>query len=107
MSNYKTLKKEELKSLADELGLKYGEGARIIDLKVLIESSDIFKNDPEFVVNATNNILQVRTQESLQQEHLIALEKLKIQRLQAELELANVKKSTSEEKAENEASRNL
>ena len=49
MSNVKSLKKDKLKLVAEELELNIPIGAKVIDLKNLIENSDIHIKDFEFV----------------------------------------------------------
>ena len=106
MSNIKSLKKDELKLVAEELGLSIPSGAKVIDLKNLIENSDIYTKDFEFVQNVIDNILEDK---KLQSEHekseneiKLELEKIKLSQVctwelidcgsWAELELANLKK---------------
>ncbi|GFY19699.1 DUF1758 domain-containing protein [Trichonephila clavipes] len=52
------LKKDELISVAVEMGLKIPSKAKIIDLKKLIESSAVYKNDIEFVRSLVENALE-------------------------------------------------
>ena len=112
MSNIKSLKKDELKLVAEELGLNVPSGAKVIDLKNLIETSDIYKEDIEFVQGLIYNILedkklkfeQLKSQDETkleleklkfeqlksQDEAKLEFEKIKLLQLQAELELANI-----------------
>ncbi|GFW00041.1 DUF1758 domain-containing protein [Trichonephila clavipes] len=52
------LKKDELISVAVEMGLEIPSKAKIIDLKKLIESSAVYKNDIEFVRSLVENALE-------------------------------------------------
>ncbi|GFW63257.1 integrase catalytic domain-containing protein [Trichonephila clavipes] len=52
------LKKDELISIAVEMGLEIPSKAKIIDLKKLIESSAVYKNDIEFVRSLVENALK-------------------------------------------------
>ncbi|GFW80482.1 integrase catalytic domain-containing protein [Trichonephila clavipes] len=52
------LKKYELISVAVEMGLEIPSKAKIIDLKKLIESSAVYKNDIEFVRSLVENALE-------------------------------------------------
>ncbi|GFW54614.1 integrase catalytic domain-containing protein [Trichonephila clavipes] len=52
------LKKDELISFAVEMGLEIPSKAKIIDLKKLIESSAVCKNDIEFVHSLVENALE-------------------------------------------------
>ncbi|GFR18740.1 uncharacterized protein TNCT_365971 [Trichonephila clavata] len=88
MSIVVKLKKEELKLVAEEIGLTVPRDAKRVDLKWLIEESDVFKEDYEFVKTVIEQVLEeVKTQES-QQKGGIELERLKLERVKAELELA-------------------
>ena len=49
MSNIKSLKKDELKLVAEELGLNIPSGVKVINLKNLIKNSDIYTKHFEFV----------------------------------------------------------
>ncbi|GFV08062.1 integrase catalytic domain-containing protein [Trichonephila clavipes] len=52
------LKKDELISFAVEMGLEIPSKAKIIDLKKLIESSAVYKNNIEFVRSLVENALE-------------------------------------------------
>jgi hypothetical protein len=97
--NIRALKKDELKLLAEELGLKVPVGAKVIELKNAIENSDVFKGDAEFVQNLIDNILddkKIRENElKSENEVKLELEKIKLSQLEKELELANVKRESS------------
>ncbi|KAG8183453.1 hypothetical protein JTE90_002835 [Oedothorax gibbosus] len=80
MNCYRKLRKDELKSLADELGLECVAGARVIDFKKFIEGSSIFNDDPDFVEIMATNIFQERSHDPMEPE------KLKLKRVEAELE---------------------
>lgn len=45
MSLIAKLKKDELKLVAEELNLIIPEGAKVLDLKNLIENSEVYKTD--------------------------------------------------------------
>ena len=96
MSNIKSLKKDELKLVAEELGLNIPSGAKVIDLKNLIENSDIYTKDFEFVQSVIDNILDDKKlqseREKSENEIKLELEKIKLSQVQAELELANLRK---------------
>ncbi|GFY67379.1 hypothetical protein TNIN_119681 [Trichonephila inaurata madagascariensis] len=53
-------KKDELIALSEEMGLEIPATAKVVDLKILIESSDLFRDDIEFVKKLTliTNILE-------------------------------------------------
>ncbi|GFW34436.1 integrase catalytic domain-containing protein [Trichonephila clavipes] len=62
------LKKDELISVAVEMGLVIPSKAKIIDLKKLIESSAIYKNDIEFVRSLVENALEKKIEKQLELE---------------------------------------
>ncbi|GFR08132.1 integrase catalytic domain-containing protein [Trichonephila clavata] len=69
MSIVVKLKKDELKLVAVEIGLTVPRDAKRVDLKRLIEESDVFKEDYEFVKTVIEQVLEeVKTQESQQNE---------------------------------------
>ncbi|GFW32028.1 DUF1758 domain-containing protein [Trichonephila clavipes] len=88
------LKKDELISVAVEMGLKIPSKAKIIDLKKLIESSAVYKNDIEFVRSLVENALEKSKQEAEKNEceAEIQLEKIKLSQIEKQLELAKVRK---------------
>ncbi|GFR00868.1 hypothetical protein TNCT_138541 [Trichonephila clavata] len=91
MSIVAKLKKNELKLVAEEISLTVPGDAKTVELKRLIEESDVFKEDYEFVKTVIEQVLEeVKTQES-QQIRQIELERLKLERIKAELELAQLR----------------
>ncbi|GFQ85878.1 integrase catalytic domain-containing protein [Trichonephila clavata] len=93
MSIVSKLKKNELKLVAEKIGLTVPGDAKMIDLKRLIEESDVFKEDYEFVKSVIQQVLEeVKTQKS-QLNGEIELERLKLERVQAELKLAKLRSS--------------
>ncbi|GFW63166.1 DUF1758 domain-containing protein [Trichonephila clavipes] len=94
------LKKDELISVAVEMGLEIPSKAKIIDLKKLIESCAVYKNDIEFVRSLVENALEKSKQEAEKNEREaeknkreaeIQLEKIK---LSQQLELEKVRKES-------------
>ncbi|GFS68266.1 uncharacterized protein TNCV_5028661 [Trichonephila clavipes] len=57
MSTIKSLKKDELLLVAEELGLDIPQNPKIIVLKNLIESSEIFETDKEFLQSVIDGVL--------------------------------------------------
>ncbi|GBL80866.1 hypothetical protein AVEN_26287-1 [Araneus ventricosus] len=51
-------KKDELIAIAEEMGLMVPDKAKVVDLKALTESSDVYKDDIEFVRNLIDSILE-------------------------------------------------
>ncbi|GFU20273.1 DUF1758 domain-containing protein [Trichonephila clavipes] len=84
------LKKDELISVAVEMGLVIPSEAKIIDLKKLIESSAVYKNDIELVRSLVENALGKSKQEAEKNEREaeIQLEKMKLSQIEKQLELA-------------------
>ncbi|GFQ82942.1 integrase catalytic domain-containing protein [Trichonephila clavata] len=95
MSIVSKLKKNELKLVAEKIGLTVPGDAKMIDLKRLIEESDVFKEDYEFVKSVIEQVLEeVKTQKS-QLNGEIELERLKLERVKAELKLAKLRSSAN------------
>ncbi|GFW72735.1 uncharacterized protein TNCV_1265791 [Trichonephila clavipes] len=90
------LKKDELISVAVEMGLVIPSKAKIIDLKKLIESSVVYKNDIEFVRSLVENALEESKQEAEKNEREaeIQLEKIKLSQIEKQLELEKVRKES-------------
>ncbi|GFW19444.1 integrase catalytic domain-containing protein [Trichonephila clavipes] len=78
------------------MGLKIPSKAKIIDLKTLIESSAVYKNDIEFVRSLVENALEKSKQEAEKNEREaeIQLEKIKLSQIEKQLELAKVRKES-------------
>ncbi|GFU06626.1 integrase catalytic domain-containing protein, partial [Nephila pilipes] len=90
MSGIARLKKDELRIVAEEIGLVVNEGMKKSELRRLIEDSDVFKNDNEAVKSAVEDVLENRNKKS-DQDSEIEIERLKIERIKLELQLAQVK----------------
>ncbi|GFS53269.1 integrase catalytic domain-containing protein [Nephila pilipes] len=90
MSDIAKLKKDELRIVAEEIGLVVNEGMKKSELRRLIEDSDVFKNDNEAVKSAVEDALENRNKKS-DQDSEIEIERLKIERIKLELQLAQVK----------------
>ncbi|GBN85006.1 hypothetical protein AVEN_184929-1 [Araneus ventricosus] len=58
MSLKLNLRKDELIAIAEEMGLMVPDKAKVVDLKALIESSDVYRDDIELVRNLIDNILE-------------------------------------------------
>ncbi|GFQ93075.1 integrase catalytic domain-containing protein [Trichonephila clavata] len=78
-------KKTELIRLAEEMGLEIPAEAKVIQLKNLIESSDLCRDDIDFVRELMSNIQEEKREE-------IEFQKLKLSQFEKELELINAKK---------------
>ncbi|GFS81103.1 integrase catalytic domain-containing protein [Trichonephila clavipes] len=104
------LKEDELILVAVEMGLEIPSKAKIIDLKRLIESSAVYKNDIEFVRSLVENALEKskleaeknereaeknkREAEKYKSEAEIQLEKIKLSQIEKQLELEKVRKES-------------
>ncbi|GFX18665.1 hypothetical protein TNCV_3311261 [Trichonephila clavipes] len=92
------LKKDEFISVAVEMGLEIPSKAKIIDLKKLIESSAVYKNDIVFVRSLVENSLEKSKQEAEpeknKREAEIQLEKIKLSQIEKQLELEKVRKES-------------
>ncbi|GFX43868.1 integrase catalytic domain-containing protein [Trichonephila clavipes] len=90
------IKKDELISVAVEMGLVIPSKAKIIDLKNLIESSAVYKNNIEFMRSLVENALEKSKQEAEKNEREaeIQLEKIKLSQIEKQLELAKVRKES-------------
>ncbi|GFW30496.1 integrase catalytic domain-containing protein [Trichonephila clavipes] len=90
------LKKDELILVAVEMGLVIPSKAKIIDLKKLIESSAVYKNDIEFVCSLIENVSEKSKQEAEKNEREaeIQLEKIKLSQIEKQLQLAKVRKES-------------
>ncbi|GFV85665.1 DUF1758 domain-containing protein [Trichonephila clavipes] len=102
------LKKDELISVAVEMGLEIPSKAKIIDLKKLIESSAVYKNDIEFMRSLVENALEKSKQDAQKNEREaeIQLEKIKLSQIEKQLESAKVRKE-SEKKSQSPESGEL
>lgn len=96
------LKKDELRLVAEELNLDVPEGAKIVELKCLIENSDIYKSDIELVkcvidevIEEKKNKIELEQIKIAESEKLLKLEEIKLLQLQKQLELANIQKDIS------------
>lgn len=86
------LKKDELKLVAEELNLTVPEGAKIVDLKTLIESSEVFKTDKDLVKSVIDYALEELKNKRSDVEVKLEFERIKLAQLEKQLELANIQK---------------
>ncbi|GFW72267.1 DUF1758 domain-containing protein [Trichonephila clavipes] len=109
MSTIKSLKKDELLLVAEELGLDIRQNPKIIVLKNLIQCSEIFETDKEFLQSVINGVLAEKAAKIEQEKFKleseqakIEFEKFKLEQLKKELELTNAecKLSPAQEKSE-------
>ena len=100
MSLSTKLRKNELRLIAEELGLSIPENVKVIGLRELIEDSAVFKSKPDVVQGVIEEVVasekERREDEVIKREGEAALqlENLKISQLKLELDLANVRKDS-------------
>ncbi|GFR11163.1 uncharacterized protein TNCT_543561 [Trichonephila clavata] len=95
MSIVSKLKKNELKLVAEKIGLTVPGDAKMIDLNRLIEDSDVFKENYEFVKYVIEQVLEEVKPQKSQLNGEIELERLKLERVKAELKLAKLRSSAN------------
>ncbi|GFV80148.1 uncharacterized protein TNCV_1477111 [Trichonephila clavipes] len=89
------LKRIELKLVAREIGLNVPRDAKMVFLKRLIEKSDVFKEDYEFVKTVIEQVLEENKTQKSKQNSQIELERLKLERVKTELKLAKLRNSAN------------
>ncbi|GBM30709.1 hypothetical protein AVEN_259574-1 [Araneus ventricosus] len=80
--------KDELIAIAEEIGLMVPDKAKVVDLKAFIESSDVYKDDIEFVRNLIDSILEEK-----REKREYEIEKIKLAQLEKQLEIAKARKN--------------
>lgn len=90
------VRKQDLKTVAEELDLIVPAEAKVIEMKSLIENADIFKNDPDFVWGIVKEIVEDQKNRASMKQSEIELERVKLARLEKEIELENLKPQASE-----------
>lgn len=88
---FKNAKKEDYQHIAVELGLDISNSKTIFDLNNLIMESDKYKSNPKLVEDIANNMIEARRNDETK---LLELEKLKIERVKIDLELAKIRAET-------------
>ncbi|GFT21876.1 integrase catalytic domain-containing protein, partial [Nephila pilipes] len=71
MSGIAKLKKDEIRIVAEEIGLFVNEGMKKSELRRLIEDSDVFKNDNEAVKKVVEDVLENRNKKSDQDGEIL------------------------------------
>ncbi|GFW16878.1 hypothetical protein TNCV_2760061 [Trichonephila clavipes] len=109
MSTIKSLKKDKLLLVAEELELDIPQNPKNIALKKSIESSEIFETDKEFLQSVIDGVLAEKNAKIEQEKFKlesekakIEFEKIKLEQLKKELELTNAtcKLSPAQSKSE-------
>ncbi|GFW91703.1 integrase catalytic domain-containing protein [Trichonephila clavipes] len=90
-------KKDDFRSIADELKLVVPDNAKVLDLRELIQESEIYKNDKETyqaIVNCVLEEINDRRNEDEnrrnENENRLEIEKIKLSQLEKELEIAKL-----------------
>ncbi|GFV88551.1 uncharacterized protein TNCV_1243621 [Trichonephila clavipes] len=89
------LKRDELRLVAEEIGLTVPRDAKMFYLKWLIEESDVFKEDYEFVKTVIEQVVEKSKTQKSKLNSQIELERLKLERVKAELKLAKLRNSAN------------
>ncbi|GFS99826.1 uncharacterized protein TNCV_1062791 [Trichonephila clavipes] len=95
MSIVLKLKRDELKLVAEEIGLTAPKDAKMVYLKRLIEERDVFKEDYEFVKTVIEQVLEESKTQNSKHNSQIELECLKLERVKAELKLEKLRNSAN------------
>ena len=89
---FKGARKKDLQVLCSEIGELFSETATILDLNDIIKNSEKYKNDPTLITDIANGIIEERRSE---EASIVQIEKLKLERFQTELKLAEIRKESS------------
>ncbi|GFX48244.1 integrase catalytic domain-containing protein [Trichonephila clavipes] len=87
-------KKDELRSIADELKLVVPDNAKVLDLRELIQESEIYKNDKETYQAIVDCVLEEINDRRNEDENRLEIEKIKLPQLEKELEIAKLHKQS-------------
>ncbi|GFX27464.1 DUF1758 domain-containing protein [Trichonephila clavipes] len=83
-------KKDELRSIADELKLVVPDNAKVLDLRELIQESEIYKNGKETYQAIVDCVLEEINDRRNENENRLEIEKIKLSQLEKELEIAKL-----------------
>ncbi|GFT30545.1 DUF1758 domain-containing protein [Trichonephila clavipes] len=90
-------KKDELRSIADELKLVVPDNAKVLDLRELIQESEIYRNDKETYQAIVDCVLEEINDKRNENENRLEIEKIKLSQLEHEnenrLEIEKIKLS--------------
>ncbi|GFV79143.1 DUF1758 domain-containing protein [Trichonephila clavipes] len=78
------------KSIADELKLVVPDNAKVLDLRELIQESEIYKNDKETYQAIVDCVLEEINDKRNENENRLEIEKIKLSQLEKELEIAKL-----------------
>ncbi|GFV06556.1 integrase catalytic domain-containing protein [Trichonephila clavipes] len=83
-------KKDELRWIADELKLVVPDNAKVLDLRELIQESEIYKNDKKMYQAIVDCVLEEINDRRNENENRLEIEKIKLSQLEKELEIAKL-----------------
>ncbi|GFX73536.1 integrase catalytic domain-containing protein [Trichonephila clavipes] len=83
-------KKDKLRSIADELKLVVPDNAKVLDLRELLQESEIYKNDKETYQAIVDCVLEEINDKRNENENRLEIEKIKLSQLEKELEIAKL-----------------
>ncbi|GFX70517.1 uncharacterized protein TNCV_874911 [Trichonephila clavipes] len=92
-------KKDELRSIADKLKLVVPDNAKVLDLRELIQESEIYKNDKETYQAIVDCVLEEINDKRNENENRLEIEKIKLSQLEKELEIAKLHNQSGKKKA--------
>ncbi|GFX49230.1 integrase catalytic domain-containing protein [Trichonephila clavipes] len=78
------------RSIADELKLVVPDNAKVLDLRELIQESEIYKNDKETYQAIVDCVLEEINDRRNENENRLEIEKIKLSQLEKELEIAKL-----------------
>ncbi|GBL77178.1 hypothetical protein AVEN_264594-1, partial [Araneus ventricosus] len=90
MSLKLNLRKDELIAISKEMCLMVPDKAKVVDL---IESSDVYKDDIEFVRNLIDSILEEKRKKSVMDKREYEIAKIKLAQLEKQLEIVNARRN--------------
>ncbi|GFV21304.1 hypothetical protein TNCV_4888991 [Trichonephila clavipes] len=80
------LKKDELRAIVEELKLYVPGNAKVLDLRELIQESEIYKNDKETYQAIVDCVLEEINDRRNKNENRLEIEKIKLSQLEKELD---------------------
>ncbi|GFV82169.1 hypothetical protein TNCV_2790671 [Trichonephila clavipes] len=80
----------QTRSIADELKLVVPDNAKVLDLRELIQESEIYKNDKETYQAIVDCVLEEINDRRNENENRLEIEKIKLSQLEKELEIARL-----------------
>ncbi|GFT43177.1 uncharacterized protein NPIL_87661 [Nephila pilipes] len=104
MSVLNNIRKSVLKLISQELGQTVIVDARMIEIKTVIEDTDIFKTGPEFVRVIIKSIAEDRKTETEEEQSKSEYERVRLARLEKKLELEKLRLQSASENVDNNVS---